>query len=137
MNAMVRLAHARGMAGDGPRVDPVAFEREFGPAPALSTPGHSTRDLIFGAIGAGLQTVASLRNRNNTQQQGDYTAAQLAQIQAQQAGFNPSATPSGGVGLGIDGQGVRLSDGSHIGWLPIGAVALGFMLLQSKGISRR
>lgn len=56
-------------------------------------------------------------------------------------GGAPSATTNyggaGGVGIGIDGQGIRLSDGSHIGWLPIGAVVLGFVLLQSQGFSRR
>lgn len=49
----------------------------------------------------------------------------------------PYSTTSSGVGIGIDGQGIRLSDGSHIGWLPIGAVVLGLFLLQSQGFSRR
>jgi hypothetical protein len=46
-------------------------------------------------------------------------------------------TSSGGVGIGFDSSGLRLSDGSHISWIVIAAVVFGFFLLQSPGFSRR
>jgi hypothetical protein len=61
-------------------------------------------------------------------QQQQLTAAQIAALQRDQGG---------GIGFGLDGQGLRLSDGSHIGWLPIVGVAGAFFLLQSQGIQRR
>ena len=45
--------------------------------------------------------------------------------------------PPGGIGIGVDGQGIRLSDGSHIGWGTIAIVVGGIFLLQSRGFSRK
>jgi hypothetical protein len=57
------------------------------------------------------------------------------QYQAQPAAYrNPTNT---GVGFGIDGNGIRLSDGSHIGWVPIFLVGFGFVLIQSRPFTRR
>jgi hypothetical protein len=41
------------------------------------------------------------------------------------------------IGFGVDSQGVRLSDGSHIGWFPIVGVIGVFFLLQQPGFTRR
>jgi hypothetical protein len=50
---------------------------------------------------------------------------------------NVIPTTGGGIGFGVDSQGIRLSDGSHIGWFPIIGVIGVFFLLQSPGFSRR
>lgn len=50
---------------------------------------------------------------------------------------NESGSVPSGVGLAITRNGIRLSDGSYIGWLPIGGVVVAVFLLQSKGFSRR
>jgi hypothetical protein len=56
------------------------------------------------------------------------------------AGAQQGAVPvrnTGGVGIGIDGQGIRLSDGSHISWIwIIGGIVI-IYLIQSPGFSRR
>ena len=41
-----------------------------------------------------------------------------------------------GIGLGIDSQGIRLSDGSHIGWFPVIGVLAALYLIQSPSFSR-
>lgn len=64
------------------------------------------------------------------------TAAQIQTMIAAQNAAN-NAAGGGGVGLGIDSSGIRLSDGSHIGWFPIIAVLGGVVLLQSSGFQRR
>jgi hypothetical protein len=51
--------------------------------------------------------------------------------------YNTVPNPGGGIGIGVDSRGIRLSDGSHIGWFPIIGVGFGLFLLQSKGFSRR
>lgn len=58
------------------------------------------------------------------------TAEQLAAIAAAQRG-------GGGVGVGIDKDGVRLSDGTHIGWTTIALAGFAIYLIQSPGFSRR
>ena len=60
-------------------------------------------------------------------------ADQLALLQQQYA----LQQQQQGVGFGIDGQGLRMSDGSHIGWPVMGLAALALYLLQSPGFSRR
>ncbi len=50
--------------------------------------------------------------------------------------YAPSRSNSG-IGFGVDSQGVRLSDGSHIGWFPIVGVIGIFFLLQQPGFTRR
>lgn len=42
-----------------------------------------------------------------------------------------------GVGIGLDSNGVRLSDGSHIGWFPIIGVIGFFFVLQSRPLTRK
>lgn len=64
-------------------------------------------------------------------------AGQPRQQIYQQSQYPQQQQQGSGIGLGIDGQGIRLSDGSHIGWLPIVAVVGGFMLLQARPVSRR
>lgn len=60
-------------------------------------------------------------------------------VYRQPTNYDPNyrQAPNRSVGIGLDSSGIRLSDGSHLGWLPIGAVVFGFFLLQSKGFSRR
>jgi hypothetical protein len=69
--------------------------------------------------------------------------AQLSNGQTFQQQLTPEqyqawlASQRGGVGFGVDGQGIRLSDGSHISWVMIALVVGGFMLIQSRPFSRR
>lgn len=58
------------------------------------------------------------------------------QIPAGQYQLNPGGAPPPGVGFGLDGTGIRLSDGSHIGWTTIALAAGAFFLLQSRPVTR-
>jgi hypothetical protein len=91
--------------------------------PALILGGLKVVDDIFAPPATRIAQAGS-------QYQQQYSPAQLALLQQQR-------TPTGGIGIGIDGQGIRLSDGSHIGWFPIVAVIGVFFLLQSPGFTRR
>ena len=42
-----------------------------------------------------------------------------------------------GVGLGVDSSGIRLSDGSRIGWFPIIGVIGFFYVLQARPLTRK
>ena len=66
---------------------------------------------------------------------GNPDAAMLAELERLRA-LNAGGG-GGGVGFGIDSQGLRLSDGSHIGWPIIGIVGLGIYLVQSPGFTKR
>jgi hypothetical protein len=96
-----------------------------------------------GLIGQGFDFGKNFINQKYAKDAAKHTAAAQAAIQYQPAvqtfNSNPgsSAPPPPGVGFGIDSQGVRLSDGSHIGWPVIGIVGLGFFLLQSRGFQKR
>ncbi len=125
--AMQLMMGGVGMGEVGPWVDPVAFEREFGPAPSLTGTGHSTRDAILGIVGAGLQTVTSLVRRNNPPQQV-YTPGPV--------GAANNGAPPEAVGFSIDGQGVNLPGAGRISWVLIAVGALAIKLLQSKPYTR-
>lgn len=62
-------------------------------------------------------------------------AAQQQVVYQPTALQNRGTTP--GVGIGVDGSGIRLSDGSHIGWFPIIGLIGVIFLLQSPGFQRR
>lgn len=51
--------------------------------------------------------------------------------------YNTGLVRTTGVGFGIDSNGIRLSDGSHIGWFPIIGVIGLFFLIQTPGFTRR
>jgi len=93
---------------------------------------------LIGGIGSAISNVF---NRGGNANNAGYTQAQLLQLQQlqaqQQAALLAQQQGGGGVGFGLDGNGIRLSDGSHIGWFPIIGVIGAFALLQSKGFSRR
>jgi hypothetical protein len=85
---------------------------------------------FISAIGKTVSNIWGNANQQYQQPQYQYQPAYQQQPIYQ-------TQPGGGVGIGLDGAGIRLSDGSHIGWLPIAGVGLGLVLLQSKGFSRR
>jgi hypothetical protein len=140
MNALMRARRA-GFSGTG-----------FGDGPTWNTgTGHSDRDFwgnIFTQANQTLQTFILTRSGVNplALQQQQFGTQQGGWVYNQQTGqyYNPQTGQtiagnyqSSGVGFGIDGQGIRMSDGSHIGWLPIAGVVVAFSLLQSRGFSRR
>lgn len=51
--------------------------------------------------------------------------------------INPYGTTPTGIGIGLDANGIRLSDGSHISWLLILSAVGIFALVQAKGFQRR
>lgn len=94
--------------------------------------------IVGGAINKGLDILGDIFGnpysrqaayRSQTPQQPIYNVPGQSQ-------YLPQRT-STGVGFGVDGQGIRLSDGSHIGWFPIAGLVLAFVLLQSRPLSRR
>ena len=103
--------------------------------PSSSSSGHSTANAITGVANAVAISLASIFGRN----QGASAQNQIPPGYGynQQGQLVPVSPNGAGVGIGIDGQGIRLSDGSHIGWFPIAGVTLAIFLLQSKGFSRR
>jgi hypothetical protein len=140
MNPAQRImaAHAQGMGdlgADGPWVDPSTVG--VPPPiyyPTAPTSGHSTLNswLTFGtAVG---NDIAAIIARNNNQNSLGYPQ----QPTGQQPYYPQVVVPApSGVGIGVDGQGIRLSDGSHISWLVIAGGVGVFMLLQHPGFSRR
>ena len=163
MNSLQMRAHAMrsGMGGGFGELgfdsngNPTTLQELYGvlgPPPVMGAPsgtGHSTRDawLNFGSTIA--QSLASIVSGGNNQMvtlsngqrvtMAQYQQMLQAQAQAQyQYQGNPNAYgyPSG-VGFGIDGQGLRLSDGSHIGWTTIAIAGVGLYLLQRPGYQKR
>lgn len=80
---------------------------------------------------AGAQNAALYRSQYPTAPYSSYPAGSI----------NPATgqpyTSSTGIGIGIDANGIRLSDGSHISWILIGGIVLAIALVQSKGFQRR
>jgi hypothetical protein len=139
LNPFQRMMIARGMGalGDGPWVDPAWSDANLGPPPPINYPSSSSSGFNWNQFAnvVGGTLVGVLGNRNAPQQQ---YALQPQGQQPQVVYVQPNAAGgAGGVGIGIDGQGIRLSDGSHIGWLPIALVGGAFFLLQSPGFSRK
>jgi hypothetical protein len=91
-------------------------------------------------IGGGIQAL-----RDIFAPVGTSTAAYRAQQQqyiGQQPVYNAPSSQylpprTSGVGFGLDSQGIRLSDGSHIGWFPIIGCVVVLFLIQSPGFTRR
>jgi hypothetical protein len=110
----------------------------------------------FGGMGAGMGAIDWNSIIGRGFDFGNNVIAQWGNRQAYRSGINPNAPagtyqpvsyvsntqPAGitpvtpGVGFGLDSQGIRLSDGSHIGWLPIAGVVVGLKLLQAKPYRR-
>jgi hypothetical protein len=87
---------------------------------------------VIGIIGKTVSNIFSPWQATAAQAQGAY--------RPQQTNYPVNTLPvnrNSGVGIGVDSNGVRLSDGSHLGWFPIVGVIGAFFLLQSKGFSRR
>jgi hypothetical protein len=145
MNAALLMARARGLGfddtfgtlgkGDLPSGGlPPDYSTGGGSGGGSSSGGGFNWNALPGVIGQTL--VGVFGHPQQTAAGGGLSLAQQQQILlAQQQGANRPNAP--GVGLGIDGTGIRLSDGSHIGWLPIGFGIGALVLLQSKGFSRR
>jgi len=75
-------------------------------------------------------------------------ATSIAQAQGSSSLYQPYNYPAGapqpiyrapqtGVGLGVDSRGIRLSDGSYIGWGVIALVGGVILLIQTRPFSRR
>ena len=120
MNAMHLAAHARAQGlGDL----------------GLSLPGGGFD--WMGVINRGFDFGNNFINQKYAKDAAKYTGGGGGVNYQNQYGALPPAAPPGGVGVGVDGQGIRLSDGSHIGW-PLIALGVGaIFLLQSPGYSRR
>lgn len=138
--AIAGLARARGFGAYEP-----GWENIYGvgapPPPDPTWGGNDGNDVPWYLSAVPLATVigktaASIWG-NQYQPQPTYTPTYSTDYAALQAAALARANAGDGVGIGVDGSGIRLSDGSHIGWLPIGAVVFGFFLLQSRGFSRR
>jgi hypothetical protein len=100
--------------------------------------GHSTRDFWGNIATQGMSLVNNIfASRSPNAQLAPAQQLALAQAQAQAAATAASGGNPPGVGFGVDGQGLRLSDGSHIGWSTIGIAGLAFYLIQSKGFEKR
>jgi hypothetical protein len=104
--------------------------------------GHSTRDAILGAIGAGLQTVnawivtragesptAVLQQPNGQVYQQTLTAAQLQQVAALSQSQSLASASANSTGLQIGG--------STLSWPTLAVIGLAIWLFQSRGLTRR
>jgi len=85
---------------------------------------------VFGVIG---KTLSNIFGNQYQQPNTAYRPAPTYQP-GYPAGYRQ---PNAGVGIGIDGNGIRLSDGSHIGWFPIIGVIGFFYVLQARPLSRK
>jgi hypothetical protein len=125
--------------------DPVAEGGYPAGAAGNSSGGSSVWSQIPGLIaGFGNQFLQQWGNRGvaaagvNPYASSLQTTGGLTQAQyAEQERLRALSNNSGGVGFGFDSQGLRLSDGSHIGWTTIAVVVGGFYLVQSPGFTKR
>ncbi len=92
---------------------------------------------VFGQSVATLNNFLTLKYSKDAAKYGVGVTGQPAVNYTTQGASPYGAAPPAGVGIGVDGQGIRLSDGSHIGWAPIMLGVGALVLLQSKGFSRR
>lgn len=143
-NAVARLHANTGRTGMGSWDD---FDPGFPDAsqwPGSTYPSNSptpTQVIVGGAIHTGLNVLRDIYAPTQTSQaayraQASTALAQQPIYQVAPNQYLPQRSP-GGVGFGVDGQGIRLSDGSHIGWFPIAGVVLAFVLIQSRPLTRR
>lgn len=112
------------------------------PAPAGGDSGGSNNPPWWSILGPGI-----LKDISNI-----FAPVQTSVAQAQSAGLAQRQLQAGltpqqyqllqtgattGVGIGIDSNGIRLSDGSHISWILIIGLIVVFALVQSRGFQRR
>ena len=97
--------------------------------------GHSTRDLIFGAINSGMQLVSNIfasRNPNQSATVSPETAALLAAA----ASKAEEEEDSSGFQVKFEDGGLRLGK-TKISYTTMGIGLIAWYLIQSPGFSRR
>ena len=113
----------------------------FGSTPPFVTPAPQPQSPGFGNTWLGPLLAGAEKTISNIFSPAATSVAQAQSpiYQQQPYGTNPTYRPvqPSGVGFGVDTRGIRLSDGSYIGWGVIALAGGVILLIQTRPFSRR